>query len=71
MKTNKILLVDDDVSILNMIIDCFEETDANYLFYRASNGRDALQIVTNYLPDLIITDWEMPIMNGVELIQYL
>jgi DNA-binding response OmpR family regulator/DNA-binding CsgD family transcriptional regulator len=71
MKLHKVLLVDDDVSILNMIIDCFEETNANYLFYRANNGREALRIIADHLPDLIVTDWEMPIMNGVELIQYL
>jgi len=71
LSLRKILIVDDDVAILNMIIDCFEEIDANYLFYRANNGKTALQIATNYLPDLIITDWEMPLITGIELIKCL
>jgi len=71
MKLYKLLIIDDDIATLNMIIDCFEETNSNYLFYRASNGMDALRIVADRLPDLIISDWEMPIVNGIELIQHL
>jgi len=71
MKSKRILIIDDDVATLNLIIDCFEETEANYLFYRASNGRDALRICANFLPDLIISDWVMPIMDGIELVRHL
>jgi len=71
MKLHKILIVDDDVDTLNLIVDCFEDIRNHYLFYRATNVRDALQIYTDHAIDLIITDWEMPDANGIELIMYL
>ncbi|MES2900547.1 MAG: response regulator [Pseudomonadota bacterium] len=33
----------------------------------ATNGREALTQLTWQKPDLIITDWHMPVMNGIEL----
>ncbi|WP_248295071.1 PleD family two-component system response regulator [Paraburkholderia sp. UYCP14C] len=33
----------------------------------ASNGAEALACVVAHVPDLIITDWMMPIMDGAEL----
>lgn len=37
----------------------------------ASNGKQALEILENFSPDIIITDLEMPIMNGIEFIKTL
>lgn len=71
MRLHKILIVDDDIDTLNIIVDCFEEINSNYLFYRANNGRDALRIALEFGPDLIISDWDMPIMDGLELIELL
>jgi len=71
MRLHKILIVDDDIATLNIIVDCFEKINSNYVFYRASNGRDALRIALEFCPDLIISDWEMPVMDGLELIEQL
>lgn len=71
MKSHKILIVDDETSTLNIIVDCFEEHESNYIFYQANNGKDGLRIALEFKPDLIITDWEMPIMDGIEMIQCL
>jgi len=69
MKLHKILIVDDDIDTLNSIESCFEETESKYLFYRANNGLGALQIALEVTPDLIITEWEIPVMNGMGLIR--
>jgi DNA-binding response OmpR family regulator/DNA-binding CsgD family transcriptional regulator len=69
MKLHKILIIDDDIITLNIIVDCFEEHGSDYVFYRANNGKDALRIAVEFSPDLIITDWDMPVMNGLELIE--
>jgi len=71
MRLHKILIVDDDITTLNIIIDCFDSANFNYIFYRANNGRDALRIAFEFSPDLIISDWDMPIMDGLELIERL
>lgn len=71
MKSHKILIVDDEISTLNIIVDCFEDLEVSYIFYRANNGKDALRLVREFNPDLIITDWEMPVMDGIEMIRNL
>ncbi len=67
----KILLVDDDPFIINQIIDFLLKDKKQYNFYQANNGEIAFQIAKNKLPDLIITDWDMPQTNGIQLIQML
>lgn len=65
----KILLVDDMHVILDIIISYLQEMDENFSFYKATNGRDACKIANHEIPDLIIMDWEMPIMNGLDALQ--
>ncbi len=62
----KILIVDDEIDYIKTIINCFSNTAGSYIFFQALNGRMALNIVAKEMPDLIITDWEMPEMDGIE-----
>jgi two-component system response regulator MprA len=60
-----ILIVDDDQNILNML-----KRALNYEGYQvimANNGRDALQLLGQMLPDLVILDVMMPKMDGWEV----
>jgi len=38
-------------------------------FYQASNGNEAMKILKNQWMDIVITDYNMPDMNGLELIE--
>jgi len=64
-----ILIVDDEPlnieSIINGLLQC------NYNVLIATNGTDGCRIATENSPDLIIMDWEMPDMNGIEAIRIL
>ncbi len=71
MKEYKILIIDDEPEIINFIIDVMELEETKYTFYRALNGVDGIRIAEKFLPDLIVTDWEMPEMSGIELIRNL
>ena len=64
---NTILLVDDETAILQMLSDYLK---ANYQIKRAINGRTALNFLKQESPDLIITDWMMPDMSGLELVSW-
>ncbi len=68
-KAKTILLVDDDADITNAIVTVFEGT--NWTFMQARNGKQALEIARVERPDLVITDWEMPGVNGLDLIKAL
>lgn len=70
-KQNKILIVDDNPHVINRIVDILSETDNDYTFFQANNGEIAYKIAQDKLPDIIITDWDMPIVNGIELINLL
>ena len=35
----------------------------------ASNGQEALDVLNTFKPDLLITDWHMPKVSGLELLQ--
>ncbi len=70
MKQN-ILIVDDNPHVVNDIINILYENNKNYYFYPAKNGKIAYELAISKLPDLIITDWDMPIMNGLELLKKL
>ncbi|MDF1572036.1 MAG: two-component regulator propeller domain-containing protein [Bacteroidales bacterium] len=58
-----VLIVEDNPSIIRMIRD--QEGDV-YNFVAAPNGREGLTMADKYMPDLIITDLMMPVMNGIE-----
>jgi len=60
-----ILLVDDEPEILaawRLILE-----SEGYEVSCASNGAEAFARVADHVPDLIVTDWMMPVMDGAEL----
>ncbi len=64
-KNSKVLLVDDDPAMLRLVSRWLET--AGYLVRRAENGKQALAAIEDECPDFLITDWDMPEMDGIEL----
>ena len=71
MKHYTILVVDDSPDNLKTIVDYLKESELPLTILKAPNGKMACKIAEKKLPDLIITDWEMPEMNGIETIKHL
>ena len=65
----KILVVDDEFDILTTWRLVLEME--GYEVVTASNGRSALDVARSSPPALVITDWMMPHMDGVALVQAL
>ncbi|MBB5440265.1 signal transduction histidine kinase/ligand-binding sensor domain-containing protein/DNA-binding response OmpR family regulator [Pedobacter sp. AK017] len=61
-----ILVVDDERDIRKYIIGLFKD---NYTVYEAENGAQGLELAAEKLPDLIITDYRMQGIDGIELCQ--
>jgi len=71
MEHHSILVVDDEHVNLMAIMEILQESNPNYKIYNAINGKVACDIAFKKNPSLIIIDWEMPVMNGIEAIKYL
>jgi len=65
--TKTILTVDDSTSVRQMV--SFTLKEAGYDVIEACDGKDALTKINNKAIHLIITDLNMPIMDGIELIK--
>jgi CheY-like chemotaxis protein len=63
--TWSILLVDDDEVVLTLIGNLLESRGLDVV--TASNGRDALDLISERAFSVLLTDWRMPLMDGIEL----
>ena len=64
--TKSILIVEDDPAISNLLT----ETISYETLYRpivAPDGLQALKVIRNIRPDLLLVDYRLPIMSGIEL----
>ncbi|MGA9528539.1 MAG: response regulator [Terriglobales bacterium] len=63
----KALIVDDSVTIRQMV--AFTLQQAQFEVVEAENGADALKKLDGFSPDLIVTDLNMPLMDGLTFIR--
>jgi CheY-like chemotaxis protein len=61
-----ILLVEDDESIGEVLVQAITQ-ETSYIVTLARNGQDALKSVEQIKPQLLILDYQLPRMNGLEL----
>ncbi len=66
---NKVLIVDDEPFNLDLLEQ--ELADQNYVVERANDGVEALEKVESFKPDVILLDYMMPKMNGIEVVKRL
>lgn len=67
MATKRVLLVDDEPDLLELMSQHIELW--GYDVVRASNGKDAIEAVKNKEADIVILDYMMPAMNGIETLE--
>ncbi len=63
----RILLVDDEP--LNLDLLAQELTDLGYAVAQATNGAEALEQIEAFPPELVLLDYQMPGMNGIEALR--
>ena len=61
------LVVDDSMLIRHSVCRFLEER--GFVVESATNGVEALEVLANFVPDIIITDLSMPRMGGMELVE--
>src|SRR5882672_8261108 len=62
---HRILVVDDEPSIVDAVATALRYED--YVVEEAGTGREALAAVTRFEPDLIVLDWMLPDIEGIEV----
>src|SRR5438270_3832772 len=64
---NKILIAEDNQELLKLYEDIF--TDAGFIVKTCTNGKQALAMVTSFMPDVLLLDLVIPEISGFELLK--
>ena len=68
----KILVVDDSRAMRRIVARTIRQAGHDgHEIIEAENGREALDMVREHKPDLILSDWHMPEMTGIEFLDAL
>lgn len=67
----KLLLVEDDTNLAFIEKSTLEDIVGGYEVMTANNGRDGIKAWEGFKPDVIISDIDMPIMNGIEMVKHI
>lgn len=69
MTGKKVLVVDDEIHIVHVV--AIKLRNNGYEVISANNGAEAFDLACKHQPDIIVTDFQMPVMTGVELVEKL
>lgn len=67
----KILIVDDEIIARRRLKEMLLEIENDVEIEEATNGKEALDAIVRFSPDIIFLDIEMPVMSGLELLKRL
>lgn len=65
---HKIMIVEDNVELRNVIC---QQLEGIYTIFAAGDGKEAIEMLEKSVPDIVITDYMMPRMNGIELCKHM
>jgi DNA-binding response OmpR family regulator len=68
---NKILIADDSKLVVSLVKNIFENEQDDFIVISAVDGKDAIDKAEKELPDIILMDWQMPEMSGIEALKLL
>lgn len=69
MSQSKKILIAEDNSILSLLLK-FKLEKEGYQLYMATNGKEAIEIIEEFSPEMILTDVMMPFVSGLEVISH-
>jgi CheY-like chemotaxis protein len=69
MTAKKILIADDEIHIIHVV--AIKLRNNGYEVVAAGNGAEAYELACREKPDIVVTDYQMPLMTGIELIEKL
>ena len=67
----RVLLVEDDRNLSFILKSSLEQMIGGYEVVSVANGKDGLDMLTKENFDVIVSDVEMPVMDGVTMVQHI
>jgi signal transduction histidine kinase/CheY-like chemotaxis protein len=64
-----VLIVDDEPEALRLFMRMLHSANKGYHILRARNGEEALRVIRQYRPDVVLMDLVMPVMDGFQLLR--
>ena len=65
----RLLLIEDDANLCYIVQAGLQEIIGGYEVIVAANGKEGLEAWKNQKPDIIISDIDMPVMDGFEMVK--
>ncbi len=62
----KIVIVEDDAAICQLL-EMFLKKNLDNLIYSSNDGEEGINLIYEVMPDLIILDWNLPHLSGIEI----
>jgi diguanylate cyclase (GGDEF)-like protein len=62
----RVLVVEDD-KIIRTLLETWLREECHYTVATAHDGREALALAVEFKPHVVMTDWLMPVMDGIDL----
>ncbi len=69
--SSKILIADDSKLVVSLVKSIFENEQDGFTVISAVDGKDAIEKSEKELPDIILMDWQMPELSGIEALKLL
>jgi CheY-like chemotaxis protein len=66
----KLLIADDSMLMRDILKDAISTTFSHIVIHEASTGKEAQQMLQKEHYDLILCDWEMPELSGLDLLKW-
>jgi two-component system response regulator YesN len=67
----KVLIVDDEIFVRKGVINLIDWSSLQFeICAEAENGQQAIKLIEQHRPDLVLVDIRMPVMDGLELIRH-
>lgn len=67
MAAKKVLVVDDEIHIVHVV--AIKLRNNGYEVITAANGAEAFDLLCSEKPDIVVTDLQMPVMTGLQLVE--
>ena len=67
----RIVVADDSRAMRMIVVRTLRQAGFGGHVIEAENGREALELVAAHAPDLILSDWNMPEMTGIQFLEAL